>query len=186
MPQQIEVQHEAMQSLAICDLGTRPKFGLKGRDAEQWLANEGIDIPVGVYETRPWSDGGLIARFGRYEFFLEGGAENSTVESLVGRLAETGTQVYFVEHQEAAFLLTGSRSRELLAQTCGINFHTAKLDQVIFTRVAGVSCCVLPHSIDDCDAYGIWVDPSYAESLWDDLVEICKSLDGCIIESAGV
>ncbi len=78
-------------------------------------------------------------------------------------------------------MLAGSRSTEVFAQTCGINFGEMPQRHVIFTRVAGVSCTVFPDSIRDIEAYRIWVDFSYAEYLWETLVEISESLGGSVI-----
>ncbi|MEO2032662.1 MAG: hypothetical protein ABGZ35_11310 [Planctomycetaceae bacterium] len=176
-----EIEREAVQSLAICDLSGLQKFGVKGRDAESWLSSEGVDVPAGIFESCPYADGGVTVRFGTDEFFLEDGVANMSVAPLEERLHSGGGQVFRVEHQEATFLITGSRSLEVLAQTCGINFREAPLRQLVFTRVAGVSCAALPESVGVIPAYRFWVDPSYALYLWNVFVEICESLNGSIV-----
>jgi len=123
----------------------------------------------------------MIVRFGTNEFFLQDGIGGSTVSSLSEQMDSRAGQVFRVEHQEATFLLTGSRSWEVLAQTCGINFDEAAPRTVIFTRVAGVSCGVFPDALRDVSTYRIWVDPSYAIYLWETLVDICESLDGSVV-----
>jgi glycine cleavage system aminomethyltransferase T len=176
-----ETERGAMESLGLCDLSGLRKLGLKGRDAESWLTGEGIDVPQTVFGSRPLGPNGLIVRFGPNEFFLEDGIGNSTVSPLADRIDSHDGQVFRVEHQEATILLTGSRSLEVLAQTCGINFGDVAPRQVIMTRVAGVSCGVFPDAVRNIPVYRIWVDPSYAVYLWETLAEICESLTGKVI-----
>lgn len=186
MTDQLEFSLTAMHSLALCDLSRLRKFGAKGRDVEQWLAASGIDVPENVFETRAWSNGGLISRFGSNEFFLEDGPANCALAPLIEQASATADQVFSVEHQEATFLLTGTKSLDVLSQTCGINFRASVPGFVVMTRVAGVSCVVLPQTIAGIAAYRVWVDPSYAESLWEVFAEISDSIGGRIIEASCV
>lgn len=184
--QDVEKENVAMRSLGLCDLSGLRKFGVKGRDAAIWLTEQKISVPPKVFESRPLGSGGMIVRFGTNEFFLEDGIGHSTVSSLAERMDSPGRQVFRVEHQEATFLLTGLRSHEVLAQTCGINFAEARPRNVIFTRMAGVSCGIFPDALRDIATYRIWVDPSYSVYLWETLVEICESLDGSVIGASCV
>jgi glycine cleavage system aminomethyltransferase T len=174
-------EREAMQSLAICDLSGLQKLGVKGRDAESWLSSEGVEVPVDILESCPFSDGGVTVRFGADEFFLEDGVANMSVASLDERLQSRRGQVFRVEHQEATFLLVGPLSIEVLAQTCGMNFREAPPRQLVLTRVAGVNCAVLPELVGDIPTHRFWVEPSYALYLWEVLVEICESLNGSVV-----
>jgi sarcosine oxidase subunit gamma len=176
-----DTERVAMGLLGLCDLSGLRKLGLKGRDAENWLTGEGIDVPQSVFESRPLGPNGLIIRLGTDEFFLEDGIGNSTVSMLADRVDSHDGQVFRVEHQEATFLLTGSRSLEVLSQTCGINFGEVVPRQVILTRVAGVSCGVFADAVRNIPVYRFWVDPSYAVYLWETLAEICESLSGKVI-----
>ena len=174
-----DAERTAMASLGICDLSGLRKLGLKGRDAEDLLLNAKLDVPTKVFESHPLVDGGLIIRIGSDEFFLESGIRNESVAAIAHQLEVQAGQVFRVDHQEATFLLIGSRALAVLSQTCGINFGgEARPRQAVFTRVAGVSCCVFPDLIRGVSAYRIWVDPTYALYLWETLVEICASLDG--------
>ena len=163
-----EIERSAMETLGLCDVSGLHKLGLKGLGALQ-AAN--LDVPHDIFESRPLTDGGVIVRFGSDEFFLESGFQDKSVRAVSDS----------VDHQEATFLLSGSRGPEVLAQTCGINFSEAVPQRAVFTRVASVSCCILPDTVRQVLCYRIWVDPSYAMYLWDTLVEICESLDGRVI-----
>jgi sarcosine oxidase, subunit gamma len=176
-----EAERAALEFLGLCDLSGSRKLGLKGSDSESWLVGEGIDVPQAVFDSSSLDSGGIIIRFGSDEFFLEEGITGSTVSSLDARMDSHEGRLFRVVHQEATLLLTGSRSSEVLAQTCGINFAEAAQRQVLFSRVAGVSCGVLPTAVGDIPACRIWVDPSYAVYLWETLAEICESLGGHVI-----
>lgn len=168
-------------TLAVCDLSALNKYGVKGPDAESWLTDKGLDVPASIFASSQLAAGGVIARLGSDEFFFEDGIDNTLLPSLAKRAAAHRGQLFPVEHQEATFLLIGSRAREVLAQTCGINFDEAPLGDIIFTRVAGVSCGVFPQLVDARLAYRMWIAPNYAVYLWQTLVEICESLGGAVI-----
>ncbi|MCH7729641.1 MAG: aminomethyl transferase family protein [Planctomycetes bacterium] len=176
--QEQETERAAMKTLGLCDLSALAKLGVKGPDAHGWLQDQQVDVPDGIYESRRLADGGVIVRLAPDEFLLEGGITNESLPALRGQMDSPHGQVVHIVREEATFLLIGARSLEVLAQTCGINFHEAGPRCLILTRVAGVSCGVFPDPIKEISAYRLWVDPSYAVYLWETLVEICESLGG--------
>lgn len=169
-----------MTSLGICDVSGLQKLGVKGPDAAAWLHSLGIDVPAKILDSNSLPPGGVIVRLGRDEFFLEDDIANTALPRLMTKADAHRGDMYRVEHDEATFLLVGDRATQVLAQTCAINFREVVPQQVVFTRVAGVSCSVLP-ALADIPTYRFWVDPSYAVYLWKTLVEICESLDGRVI-----
>jgi glycine cleavage system aminomethyltransferase T len=176
-----DAERTAMESLGLCDLSGLRKLGLKGPDAESLLRNANLDVPTEIFDSRPFSDGGLIVRIGSDEFFLEGGILDECLTEISQKLDQSDGNVFHVDHQEATFLITGLCQLDVLAQTCGINFREAIPRRAIFTRIAGVSCCVLPNEIEGVPGSRIWVDPGYALYLWETLVEISESLGGSVI-----
>ncbi len=176
-----EAERTALETLGLCDMSGLRKLGLKGCAAESSLLNANLDVPTKMFESRPLTDDGLIVRFGADEFFLESGIRHESFAAIIGQLDLQSGQVFRIDHQESTFLLTGSRALAALSQACSIDFRAATSRQAVFTRVAGVNCCVLPAAIGTVSTYRIWGDPSYALSLWEALVEICASLDGSVI-----
>jgi sarcosine oxidase subunit gamma len=170
----------ALTSLGICDVSGLQKLGVKGPDAAAWLHSVGIDVPAKILGSDPLPEGGVIVRFGRDEFFLEDGITNAALPKLTTKADSHRGDLYRIEHDEATFLLVGDRANKVLAQTCGINFGEVAAQRILFTRVAGVSCGILPESAN-VSTYRLWFDPSYAVYLWTTLVEICESLDGRVI-----
>src|SRR5207302_2101616 len=51
-------EEAAVRTLALCDVSALAKLGVKGLAAEAWLREQQIDIPPGIYDTRPMAGGG--------------------------------------------------------------------------------------------------------------------------------
>ena len=179
---EIESERRVMRQLGLCDLSGLAKFGVKGHDAAAWLGSQDITVPDAIFAASCLSGGGFVARFGDNEFFIEDGIKAATVDSLRRDVAAATGDVFFVERQEATLLLTGERSLDVLSQTCAMNFCAAASGCVIMTRVAGVTCSILPEEVEGVPCYRLWVDASYAEYLWTALLEIAQSLGGDVID----
>jgi sarcosine oxidase subunit gamma len=96
-------------------------------------------------------------------------------------LAGAEPAVYRVERADATFLLSGTRSREVLAQTCGVNFAAVPAHKLVMTRVAVATCSILPQPIGDLSVYRMWTDYTYAPYLWQTLLEIIDELGGGVV-----
>jgi sarcosine oxidase, subunit gamma len=174
----------ALGTLALCDLSALPKLGVKGPGAEAWLRGHGLDLPPATYDVRALADGGLVARLGAEDFFLESGAGGDFLARVAAGLAEAPGGVYRVERQDATFLLSGARAVGVLAQLCSIDFRRAPADRLILTRAGGVNCGVLPCTVAEVPAFRVWVDPTYAVALWEVLAEISEELGGRLVGAA--
>jgi sarcosine oxidase subunit gamma len=171
----------AQRHLALRDLSALPKLGVKGAGAEAWLRSHGIDVPTATYDTRPIEGGGLIARLGATDFFLEGGASDTVLPHLSTELAQCPSQVYRVERQDATFVLEGVEAPKVLAQLCSIDFCSAPVGRVCLTRVGGVNCAVLPQGSDAAPVFRLWVDYTWAVAFWEILAEVSGDLGGRIV-----
>ena len=173
----------AAATLALCDVSVLPKLGLKGSESGRWLTDQSIITPVTIYESQTL-DAGLIVRTGADEFFLEDDVDSSRVAQLTEALSRTSGDVHHLVREDATFLVAGSRRCEVMAQTCGVNFAEAPSQHLIMTRVAGVSCAVLPESRNGIAVLRLWVDPSDAIYLWAQLAEIVTDLAGTVVGAA--
>ena len=52
---------------------------------------------------------------------------------------------------------------------------------LILTRAGGVNCGVLPGALGEVPLFRLWVDPTYAASLWEMLVPIGEELGGRVV-----
>lgn len=174
----VERELERMKTLGLCDLSCFTKLGVKGRHAATWLRDRNVAVPSDVYGCQRLPDGGFVVGWGTDEFFLESGIENKTVPALVAELGSRADNVFRVPREDATFMIVGSRSLDALAETCAVDLRIAAEHNLILTRVAGVSCGILPETLGDQRAYRLWFDPSYAVYLWETLVAICEDHGG--------
>ena len=59
-----------------------------------------------------------------------------------------------------------------MIQTCGVNFLQEPPNRIVYTRVAGASCGIIPTA----NKYRIWIDYTLAPYLWETLSEIAHDL----------
>lgn len=165
--------------LAMCDLSCLPRMSVKGSESLAWLRQAGIPIPENLYGCRPLADNGLVIRTDRQEVFLEDGPGSHRVSEFERELScePSPSGVCWVRRQDASFSLTGVRCNAVLRETCGVDFSQPP-DGVVMTRVAGVSCMVLPFQAEATPAFRFWLDPSYGPYLWDALLEIVRDHGG--------
>ena len=179
-----EAEAAAARTLGLCDQSALPKLGLKGPGAAAWLTRKELKPPKEIYDSGPLPDGGLVMRNGTHEFFLESGFAARSVPKLAEALGSARSGVHRVERQDATFVLCGERAWEVLAQTCGVNVRDAEPGRLVLTRVAVVSCGILPQEIDGNVQFRLWVDPSTALYLWETLAQITEDLGGRIVGAA--
>jgi sarcosine oxidase subunit gamma len=175
--QSLEIEELRRTELALCDLSCLPRISLKGPEAVGWLEQLGIRVPATVYDYLIWSDNGLIMRTDGQEVLLEDGPEGQGVVQVMEQYGVARSGVYRVERQEAAFLLCGAKVHDVLRETCGYDFRQPG-DRLIMTRVAGVSCAVLPLETAGASAFRLWLDCSYGPYLWEALYEIVRDHGG--------
>lgn len=170
--------------LALCDASSLKRFGVKGPDASRWLEERGIDVPEKANSWTTAPDGrGLVARLGRNEFLVEDSPEGSVTDGLGDVLDSSVPGIYPVLRQDAAFVLAGGRSEDVMRQVCGVDFDS--LDQearpVVLTRVAIISAVVLPQVQDGIQIYRIWCDAPYGMYLWEEISAIVVEFGGGVV-----
>ena len=163
--------------LALADLSCLPRMGLKGAGVLAWLRENGLQTAEALYAVAPIEDHGILVRIDREEVILEDGLQGQVVSRIRDRLSANPPGVYRVERQEASFLLIGSRTNEVLSQTCGHDFRESE-GQVVLSRVAGVSCRLLQVEASGIAGFRIWLDPSYSVYLWKTLLGIVREDGG--------
>lgn len=174
-----EDEQAQLRTLAICDLSCQPTRFLKGEGAAAWLTAHDVTVPPEIYATSETPDGLRVVRSGADEFLIESKpGQASPLWREWGLDGTMSSEFHLFERQDAVFYLSGEKAQEVLAQTCGIDWSKAPADVLVMTRLAGVSCSVLPMRTGDVDVFQIRLDPTYAIYLWDELVTICRDLDG--------
>ena len=163
----------------LIDVSDRPCWLLKGLHAEEWLSKRRVAIPATTLASILTSDQARVTRTGSDEFLVDSpSGRYSQLQHTLTTEQFDATDLLVHRQQDAAFLLRGQRARDVMAQTCGINFAEVPADQLIMTRVAGVSCGVRMYEQDETICYEIRLDPTYGIYLWEELQTICQELGG--------
>jgi sarcosine oxidase subunit gamma len=172
-----------LEAVALADLSFLPRFGLKGPQAQRWLEARNIELPPNANGWLPLPGGGVVARLGRSEFFLEDGATANNVDTIRAALGTGASGVYPVLRQDAGFALVGARVNELLVQTCNVNFEESGLQEgiAVMTQMIGVSVLAIRINKKPLPRYRLWCDPTFAAYFWETIAEIAADLGGGVI-----
>ncbi len=154
------------------DESDREKLGIKGPRASSWLAEHGVAHPESLFAVARGENDCVVVRTAEDEVVLEAPRGDPLFERLEAALADAPSGVYRVEQQSATFVLGGSEAPAFWAQTCALDIASAPTDRIVYTRVAGTSCGVIPEVDAGTRSYRIWVDYSYGPDFWNAAVEI--------------
>lgn len=185
MPSLVAVPEEAPLAthLGIADVSCLTRFGVKGANAADWLSSQGIATPDRPNTWKSLPDGGIVARFGLTEFFIEDSLQSCLAVNLAEACHQPPAKVYPVLRQDAAIVLCGSAVNELLLQTCSVNFRALSLLErpVILTLMVGVAVTIIPGDRRGQPFYRLWCDGTFGGYLWRTLGAIVKEMGGGVI-----
>jgi sarcosine oxidase subunit gamma len=158
--------------VAIADASFLPRLVIKGLQAASFLEAHGVTIPGDLLTVAPLESGGLIARTGGSEFFLEDGINGSVVDRIETAIGAGAKGVYRVLRQDAALILSGARAGELFRHVCSYDFIGEPHSHLVFTQVAGLSCSVLRQELNGMPVFRLWTDGTYGIYIWRTLLEL--------------
>jgi sarcosine oxidase subunit gamma len=157
----------------------RGRLGLKGPRAADWLTAQGMELPAAA---NTWTQTGpvLVARLGTAEFFLEDGAEGTTVGRIAASANEHPSGVYPVLREDWAVQLGGEGVHEVLAQVCNVDFASLALDPqpLVMTLMIGVAVLVVPRMAAGERVYRIWCDPTFGPYMSESLGTVVSECGG--------
>jgi sarcosine oxidase subunit gamma len=190
----LEQERSLARTLGLCDVSALPRLVIKGPGAASFLEERAVapELPAEIFHVLPFKSGGLIARTGRAEFFLEAAPGDSGPRDIIAHLTESLLSspppgVYPAPRQDASFLLSGDSVPALFRHTCGYEFRPPGFSRglcqdhatvIVMTRVVGVSTWVLHHTINGNTVYQLWADGTYGPYLWETLLKITRELGG--------
>lgn len=176
---------ERARTLALCDVSALPRVTVKGPGAERWLREQGVEAPVAIYDAGRAGRADVILRTGGAEFLIEDDIGGATAVNLIAAGKGGKPGVYCIPRQDASFLLTGTHANDVMLETCGVDF-SGREPRAVFSRVAGVSCAILPIAVNGIAAFQIWCDGSYGSYLWETLLEIVREKGGAAVGMSSV
>lgn len=174
-----DIEQARKKVLGVTDVSCFERYGVKGPQASQWLADHELAIPSNPNSWTLCDQKSLVLRLGSNEFLVEdqlGGLASKKLASDTVRVAG----VYKVPRADAAFILSGSEVLNLLSELCSLDLRATSLlaNDVIMTQVAGVSAIVLRQTLGGEQIYRIWCDGTYGSYMWEVLLEIAVELGG--------
>ena len=152
------------------------KRGVKGPGVVAWAQRHGLPLPTTRYAVLPVGAAGVLARVGEGELILECTTRDALWERWRAALAEAAAGVYDIPQQSVTLELSGPRAPQVLARCCAVNLADEPAETILYTRVAGVSCAVLPRGGGKLRTYRLWIDYSLAGYLWTTLADLTEDL----------
>lgn len=165
--------------LGVTDVSCFQRYGVKGPQASQWLADHELAIPSRPNSWLICKRKSLVLRLGAGEFLIEDLFGGYACEDLAAD-AQRVAGVYPVPRADAAFILSGSEVLKLFSELCALDLRDQALaaDAVVMTQVAGVSATLLRQTLDDEQVYRLWCDGTYGPYMWDMLLKLAGELGG--------
>ena len=175
-------EHDHAKTLALADASFLPRIVLKGPGSATYLQSCGIAVPDSILKVAALENGGLIARTGGSEFFLEDGPEGKVTDGI--GIPSYGPGVYPVLRQDASLIISGSRAGELFRHVSSYDFLTDPHHDLVFTPIAGVSCSVLRTELNGIPVFRLWTDGTFGLYIWHTLLEVATELGGGAVGTA--
>ncbi len=181
---------QQLKSLAMIDLSMLPRSGFKGRQAPEWLAQQGVEIPAAPNQATRQNDGSLVARLSMQEHLI---LSNLQVTATLPKQLESTWQMdadnacYSLPRNDSHswLLLTGEHLRDMLAKVCGIDFAADEFanHQVAQTSIARLNGILIRDDLQLADgstvlAFHLLCDVSSIEFVWDCLQDAMDEFGG--------
>ena len=158
----------------------RMRIGLKGPQAAAWLQERGFSIPqrANAWTTVTSSENDVVMRLGQAEFFFEQSVHATEFRTLAEALTTPIPGVYPVLREDRAFMLSGPRAADVLAEVCNVHFDSLLLHEqhAVMTMMIGVAVTVVPQGNVAHRRYLIWCDPSFGDYLASSLQTVVAEL----------
>jgi len=174
-----EVEEDRKQKLGVTDVSCRQRFGVKGPQANQWLASQKIKTPE---SENSWviDKDVLVLRLGSSEFLIEQQISGEICKQLNKASQVNTVGVYKVLRADAAFVISGNEILTLFSELCKLDLSEKALkpNQVIMTQVADISATIMPEIVNDRLVIRLWCDGTYGAYMWRVLHQLAQELGG--------
>lgn len=174
-----EIEQARKKILGVTDVSYLSRYGVKGPQASQWLADREIAIPSNPNSWTLCDQKTLVMRLGGSEFLIEDQLDCLVCEKLANDTARVAG-VYKVPRADAAFILSGSEVLNMFSELCSLDLREKSLatKEVIMTQIGGVSAIVLRQTLNGEPIYRVWCDGTYGPYIWEVMLEIAVELGG--------
>jgi aminomethyltransferase len=180
---ELEHNHEyyaIRTAAALLDISPLYKYHIHGRDAlklvNRVVTRDVMRCAVGQVIYTPWCDDagkiiddGTLSRLEENFFRLT--AADPTFHWLQENAVGLDVKIEDVTEGLGALALQGPTSRDILAQLSDVDLAQLKFFRLIKANLGGLPATISRTGYTGDLGYEIWVEPPYAEGLWDALME---------------
>lgn len=185
--QQVE---KSKHELCMWDISYLPRVGYKGKEAENWLSKQTFELPNEV-NTACIDEGILIAKLGYVDYLLldteptrHTRIDDAQQNYQYYRASQTNIELIEIPKQDshACMMISGEQSAACLAKLCAVDLRMNyfKPLNIAHTTIARVNAIVIA-SNHDIPRYFILVDSSYAQYLWDSILDAMQEYQGKVV-----
>jgi len=171
--------------LALADLSTHPRIGVRGPGSVGWLGSLGMRVPPGPNSGVQQEDGTVALRLSSEDFMLLSPIVPSSgwqATLSLPRAQARHLSVYMLPRAESHgwFALAGALAHEVLAKLCSIDLRVLKFvnGAVAQTSIARVDGVVARSDLVLTPCFHLLCDSSYTEYLWSCLLDAMKEFAG--------
>jgi sarcosine oxidase subunit gamma len=171
-------------NMILTDLSNRPRLGVKGLHAQEWLTALGYITPE---QPNCWvaTTDTMQLRLGISEFLIEANSNTHALDTLMLAAKSTTAGVYWVPRADAAFEISGRAVTDLLSEICMLDTTKLASNSLLMTQIAGISAMLIQMPNTALPSYRIWCDGSYHHYMLETLSSIAKEL-GHVEQLVGV
>jgi heterotetrameric sarcosine oxidase gamma subunit len=156
------------QMVRLGEICGRTLLHVRGAEAEHVLGASSLAIGDAAAVE---NEEGLLARLRRDEFVLLVRDGWATSERLAGLIGEARVTLTDITHGRCGLLLVGAGTyaSDVLRKVCGLDFADAAFPSLhaAQTSLAKVRTLIIRADIDTTPAYGLFLDRSLAQYVWD-------------------
>ena len=161
------------QQLGLVDLTLAPRTGFKGREAIQWVRDQGLEI--GDYNNKAYlqNNGLLVARLADTEVLILNDICSTQNQCELFELKYNRTnpaRCYSVPrlNSSAWLLVIGHFASEMFAKICGVDLRTVKfpMGAIAQTSVARMNAIIIRNDVKDVPAYHLLFDSASTDYMW--------------------
>ena len=181
------VDQEAAQAkqLGIVDLNAIPRTGFKGREAIDWVRNQGLQIGDQNNQAYRQANGLLVARLADTEVLILNDVNNSEnqCESLDEEYHRNlPTRCYSVPRFNSSswLLITGEFASEMFAKLCGVDLRLHKFSEgsIAQTSIARINGIIIRGDIHGVPAFHFLFDSASTDYMWACLKDAFMEFNG--------
>ncbi len=160
--------NDASEGVGLGEITGRTLLHLRGSGAETALRAGVLKIGDAAAVE---SEEGLLARLRRDEFVLLVRDGQATSGRLTGLIGDERVTLTDITHGRCGLLLVGvgTLAADILRKVCGLDFGESAFPNLhaAQTSLAKVRTLIIRADIDTTPAYGLFVDRSLAQYVWD-------------------